>query len=207
MKRQELIEDIIPFWEGKTVEDRFEALMPEDVFDDIDKYIFTIMLEITYGIGHFTMNHPKVLSMGLSGIIKEAQEKFEHLAPDDQIGEKGKFYEAVIRSLQAAIRFCPSVRGSGRKTRQNRNPILMRRKELETIAAVCRSVPEHPARTFHEAVQSLYFIHLIAQIESGGNSISLGRIDQILYPYYKKDLEAGRHHSATRPGNFCPSCF
>ena len=62
----------------------------------------------------------------------------------------------------------------------------------EDIARVCRRVPEHPAQTFHEAVQCVYFIHLVAQIESGGNSISLGRIDQILYPYYLADRQAGR---------------
>ena len=64
--------------------------------------------------------------------------------------------------------------------------------ELREIARVCSRVPEYPAETLHEAVQSLYFIHLVAQIESGGNSISLGRIDQILFPYYRKDVEAGR---------------
>jgi pyruvate formate-lyase/glycerol dehydratase family glycyl radical enzyme len=189
-EKQELIDDIIPFWEGKTAEDRFEVLMPEDVFNDIDKYIFTIMLEITYGIGHFTMNHPKVLSAGLSGIIAEVNEKLKRLSPADQAGEKGKFYEAVVRSLQAAIRFSHRYADlAGKMAICESDPI--RKRELETISNVCRRVPEHPAQTFHEAVQSFYFIHLIAQIESGGNSISLGRIDQVLYPYYKRDLEAG----------------
>ena len=64
--------------------------------------------------------------------------------------------------------------------------------ELKEIARVCGRVPEYPAETLHEAVQSVYFIHLVAQIESGGNSISLGRIDQMLFPYYKKDVAASR---------------
>lgn len=190
VEKQELLNEVLPFWEGKTVEDRFEALMPEDVFDDIDKYIFTIMLEITYGIGHFTMNHPRILAVGLSGIINEARKKYDRLAPHDRDGEKGKFYEAVIRSLQAAIGFAHTY-AEHAESLAKREPDPVRREELTTIAAVCRNVPEFPARSFHEAVQSLYFIHLIAQIESGGNSISLGRIDQILYPYYKRDLEAG----------------
>ena len=189
-EKQELLNEVIPFWEGKTVEDRFEALMPEDVFDDIDKYIFTIMLEITYGIGHFTMNHPRILAVGLSGIMSDARNKYDQLAPADRDGEKGKFYEAVIRSLQAAIGFAHRY-AEHAESLAKRESDPVRRKELETIAAVCKNVPEFPARSFHEAVQSLYFIHLIAQIESGGNSISLGRIDQILYPYYKRDLEAG----------------
>ncbi len=189
-EKQELINTIIPFWQGRTVEDRFEALMPEDVFQDIDKYIFTIMLEITYGIGHFTMNHSKVLSFGLSGIIEEANEKLKDLPPGEQTGDKGKFYEAVVCSLQAAIRFARRYADRAEHLAgMESDPV--RKNELKTIAAVCRRVPEHPARSFHEAVQSVYFIHLIAQIESGGNSISLGRIDQILYPYYKRDLEKG----------------
>ncbi|MCU0597992.1 MAG: formate C-acetyltransferase/glycerol dehydratase family glycyl radical enzyme [Desulfobacterales bacterium] len=189
-EKQELINDIVPFWEGKTAEDRFEALMPEDVFNDIDKYIFTLMLEITYGIGHFTMNHSRVLSVGLSGIIKDAQDRFIRLSPKDQAGEKGRFYKAVERSLQAAIRFSHRYADLAEKTaRQETDPA--RKKELQTIAGICRRVPEHPAQSFHEAVQSFYFIHLIAQIESGGNSISLGRIDQVLCPYYKRDLETG----------------
>ena len=60
------------------------------------------------------------------------------------------------------------------------------------MPACASRVPEYPAESLHEAVQSVYFIHLVAQIESGGNSISLGRIDQILFPYYRKDVEAGR---------------
>jgi len=62
---------------------------------------------------------------------------------------------------------------------------------LEAVARACRRVPEHPARDLHEAVQCVYFIHLVAQIESGGNSISLGRIDQVLRPYYERDRAAG----------------
>jgi len=189
-EKQEVIDDIIPFWRGRTAEDRFEELMPEDVFADIDKYIFTIMLEITYGIGHFTMDHPRVLSSGLSGIIADVRGKDAALSPADRDGPKGIFHQAVIRSLSAAIRF------SGRyaalaETMAASETDPVRRGELLDIATVCRQVPAHPARTFTEAVQSVYFIHLIAQIESGGNSVSLGRIDQILYPFYQRDVMAG----------------
>jgi formate C-acetyltransferase len=189
-EKDELIQNIIPFWEGKTVEDRFEELMPEDVADNIDKYIFTIMLEISYGIGHFTMNHPKVLSLGLAGIIQESRNEYDRLSFDDKNGEMGRFYEAVIRSLRAAISFANRYADlADQMAAKEDNPA--RRLELEKIASVCRQVPEKPACTFHEAVQSLYFIHLTAQIESGGNSVSLGRIDRILYPYYKKDFDSG----------------
>ncbi|RLA99027.1 MAG: glycyl radical protein, partial [Deltaproteobacteria bacterium] len=190
-EKQELREEILPFWDGRTVEDLLYDTLPPDVAEDMDKYIFTMMLEITYGIGHFTMNHPKVLSLGIKGIIEETKSLYNALAPEEQSGEKGLFYDAVIRSLKAAIRFAHRYAALA-ETMAEKEKDPARAEELRTIAQVCYRVPEYPAQTFHEAVQSLYFIHLIAQIESGGNSISLGRIDQVLYPYYRADIEAGR---------------
>jgi len=190
-EKREIREQVLPFWEGKTVEDRLEALLPPDVAKDMDKFIFTMMLEITYGIGHFTMDHPKVLKDGLRGIIEEAQERCDGLSAEEQASEKGLFYQAAIRSLEAAIRFAHRYADQAASMAQAEED-SDRREELERIAQVCRRVPEHPAETFREAVQSVYFIHLIAQIESGGNSISLGRIDQILRPYYDADKACGR---------------
>jgi formate C-acetyltransferase len=190
-EQRELRQDILPFWHGRTVEDRLEDRLPPDVAEDMDKYIFAMVLEITYGIGHFTMNHPGLLKRGLSGIIAEAEERYNALAPAERLGDKGLFYDAVARSLRATIRFAnryADVAASLAEDATDRE----RAEELRAIARVCRRVPEHAAQTFHEAVQSVYFIHLVAQIESGGNSISLGRIDQILYPYYLADRQSGR---------------
>ncbi|HOD27808.1 MAG TPA: formate C-acetyltransferase/glycerol dehydratase family glycyl radical enzyme [Syntrophales bacterium] len=190
-EKRELETAILPFWEGRTVEDLFEARLPDDIAADMDKYIFTMMLEITYGIGHFTMNHPRILREGLAGTIADARARCEALAPAERAGEKGLFYDAVIRSLRAAVAFANRYAALARALAvEAASPA--RRAELLDIADICERVPEHPARTFAEAVQCVYFIHLISQIESGGNSISLGRIDQILYPYYAADLADGR---------------
>ena len=202
-EQQELRDEILPFWKGKTVEEHLEELIPADVAADMDKYIFTMMLEITYGIGHFTMDHPKVLKIGLAGLIKESERKYAALSSEEQSSEKGFFYQAVIRSLKAAHSFARRYADLARSMAETESDGV-RAAELREIARVCDRVPEHPAASFHEAVQSVYFIHLIAQIESGGNSISLGRIDQILYPYYKADKEAGkitadRAQELTRP--------
>jgi formate C-acetyltransferase len=190
-KQRELGQDILPFWRGRTVEDRLEDLLPTDVASDMDKYVFTMVLEITYGIGHFTMNHPRVLRLGLSGIIAEAQERYNGLTPEERLGDKGLFYDAVIRSLRATIGFANRYAGLAASLAEDETD-PDRAEELRTIARVCRRVPENPAQTFHEAVQCVYLIHLVAQIESGGNSISLGRIDRILHPYYVADRQAGR---------------
>jgi pyruvate formate-lyase/glycerol dehydratase family glycyl radical enzyme len=190
-EQRELAQEILPFWRGRTVEDRLEELLPADVASDMDKYVFTMILEITYGIGHFTMNHLRVLKLGLSGIIADAQERYEALSREERLADKGLFYDAVIRSLRATIRFANRYADLAASLAEDETD-PDRAEELRTIARVCRRVPEHPAQTFHEAVQCVYFIHLVAQIESGGNSISLGRIDQILHPYYMADRQAGR---------------
>jgi pyruvate formate-lyase/glycerol dehydratase family glycyl radical enzyme len=190
-EQRELKQDILPFWRGRTVEDRLEDRLPPDVAEDMDRYVFAMVLEITYGIGHFTMNHPRVLERGLSGIIAEAKERYGALTPEERLAEKGLFYDAVIRSLGATIRFANRYADLAASLAEEETD-RERAEELRTIARVCRRVPEHPAETFHEAVQCVYFIHLVAQIESGGNSISLGRIDQLLYPYYLADRQSGR---------------
>ena len=189
-EKDELAAKILPYWKGKTVEERMQKLMPEDVTTDMDKYIFTMMLEITYGIGHFTMNQTRVLARGLRGVIDDARQKLGGLSPEEKNGEKGLFYEAVIRNCHAVIyfarRYSERALAMAKAERDDE-----RAAELREIARVCSRVPEYPAETLHEAVQSIYFIHLASQLESGGNSISLGRIDQILFPYYRKDLVAG----------------
>jgi pyruvate formate-lyase/glycerol dehydratase family glycyl radical enzyme len=190
-EKEELRDEILPFWSGKTVEERLEKLLPEDVSSDMDKYVFTMMLEITYGIGHFTMNHPEVLKSGLRGIVAKTRERLQKLPKHEKHGEKGLFYEAIIRSLEASIRFANRYADLA-EAMAAKEPNTERANELKGIAQVCRRVPEHPATSFNEAVQSVYFIHLISQIESGGNSISLGRIDQVLYPYYRSDRRSGR---------------
>jgi len=190
-EQRELGQDILPFWRGRTVEDRLEERLPPDVAEDMDKYVFAMVLEITYGIGHFTMNHPRVLKRGLSGIIAEAEERYGALTPQERLEDKGLFYDAVIRSLKATVRFANRYADLAASLSEDESD-PERAEELRAIARVCRRVPEHPAETFHEAVQCVYFIHLVAQIESGGNSISLGRIDQILDPYYVADRQSGR---------------
>jgi pyruvate formate-lyase/glycerol dehydratase family glycyl radical enzyme len=189
-ERQDLVEQILPFWAGRTVEDRLNSLCPEDVAEDMDKYIFTMVLEITYGIGHFTMNHRRILKTGLSGVIAQATERMNALSDEDRSSDKGCFYDAAIRSAKAVIGFANRYADLA-ETMAVDETDPVRARELAEIAEVCRRVPEHPAATFREAIQCVYFIHLAAQIESGGNSISLGRIDQVLATYYEADLRAG----------------
>ncbi|MBI5116208.1 formate C-acetyltransferase/glycerol dehydratase family glycyl radical enzyme [Candidatus Poribacteria bacterium] len=185
--RRELRDEILPYWRGKSVEDRMNALMPDDLKAEMNKMVFTMMMEITYGIGHFTMNTTQVLERGLEAVMAGAREE-EARAESDS--EKALFFRAARIACEGAIAFAGRYAAEARRlAEQEIDPV--RRRELREIAAACERAPAKPARTFHEAVQSLYLIQLIAQIESGGNSISVGRIDKILHPFYVRDKESG----------------
>ena len=120
-EKRELKEVILPFWEGRTVEDRFVEILPPDVDEDMDKYIFTMMLEITYGIGHFTMNYERLLSRGLAGIIEEAQERYESLPEEERKEKKGFF---TMRSSAPSRRpsFSPTDTQNGQRPWRRMSP-------------------------------------------------------------------------------------
>ncbi len=185
--KQALRDEILPYWRGKTVEDRMNELMPDELKLDMNKMVFTMMMEITYGIGHFTMNTSQVLARGLDAIMDDAEKAAAEADADEP---KSIFFRSAGIACEAAVSFARRYAGEARRLAKLTDD-AERRRELEEIATVCERVPAGPARSFHEAVQSLYFIQLVAQIESGGNSISVGRIDKVLHPYYKKDVETG----------------
>jgi len=191
-EKEELRSGILPFWRGNTVEDRMNELMPDGLQLEMNKMVFTMMMEITYGIGHFSMNTAQVLGRGLEAIIDDAKAA-EARAGDDEA--KARFFRASIIECEAAIAFARRYADEARRLAANTED-EDRRNELGQIADVCDRVPARPARSFHEAVQSLYFIQLVAQIESGGNSISVGRIDKILHRYYENDVADGTIDSA-----------
>ena len=191
--RKHILDTIVPYWRGKTLNDRAMAIMPPEVADAQKMGVISGRGNITSGDGHIILNIPKVLEIGLEGVIAEAEQALADLSPYHASEfKKRPFLEGAIIALQAAIDF--AHRFAREAERQATAPDIapQRRAELETIAAVCRRVPAKPARSFQEAVQSAYFLHLISQIESNGHSFSLGRFDQYTYPFYRSDLEAGR---------------
>lgn len=189
--KDELLE-IIKFWKGKTLYDHCLAMMPEDV--KIASMIKAIHGDgnMTSGDGHIVVDYEKVLKVGLKGVIKEAQKSLEllDLSETDALRKKA-FLEAVIITLKSAIKFANRYAVLAEEMALLERDFI-RRNELKTIAQVCRKVPENPAESFYEAIQSIWFVHLIQQIESNGHSVSMGRLDQYLYPYYERDIREGR---------------
>jgi formate C-acetyltransferase len=134
-------------------------------------------------IAHFIANHKRMLELGTTGIIKEIESKRQK-NPD-----QSDFYDAALITLKALEQFSSRYANHLAQLSKNEtNP--SRRQELENMANVCRHVPKYPARSFHEALQSMMFLQIALCTESFENAISFGRLDQILFPYYQKDLDA-----------------
>jgi formate C-acetyltransferase len=144
------------------------------------------------GIGHVNVQYDKVLKKGYRGIIAEAQEALRKLdVADPEYMQRNNFLTAVIESCEAVVEYARRYAVLAReKAKKESCPV--RKAELEKIALNCMHVPEFPAANFHEACQSFWFVQLLLQIESSGHSISPGRFDQYMYPYYKKDIDAGK---------------
>jgi formate C-acetyltransferase len=191
--KQAILNSVVPRWRGKTIYDRAMAIMPDDVRQAQEIGVISGRGIITSGDGHIIMNIPKVLEKGLEVITTEAQaaldSTFSYQAGDFK---KRAFLQGAIIALEAAIRFAHRYADEAERQAAAPSAGSERRAELLRIAEVCRRVPAKPARTFQEAVQSAWFLHLISQIESNGHSFSLGRFDQYTYAFYKADLEAGR---------------
>jgi formate C-acetyltransferase len=137
------------------------------------------------GVAHFIVNTERILELGTSGIRAEVEAK----QAESGNGENA-FYDSVKIALlgleEFAARYAEHLRSLGR-----REPDPGRRAELEKMAEVCSRVPRCPARTFHEALQSILFVHIALCTETFENAISFGRLDKVLYPYYERDVSDG----------------
>jgi len=181
-----------PYWKGKTTSERATAYMAPETLTAMAHNMFTPGNYFYNGVGHVTVQYEKVLAIGYQGIIAEAQAELETCQPGDaDYARKSSFLQAVILSCEAVIRYANRYMVLAKQMAdQETNP--QRKEELLAIARNCGRVPERGAESFYEACQSFWFVQQLLQLESSGHSISPGRFDQYMYPYYKKDLEAGQ---------------
>ena len=184
---------IYPWWHGKTCSDLARTNMAPEAYAAFTEHnVFTPGNYFYNGIGHVCVQYDKVLKKGYRGIITEAKEALAKLDfSDAEYVDRTNFLEAVIESCEAVIEYARRYSRLARElSGKETNPD--RRRELEIIAKNCAHVPEFGATTFHEACQSFWFVQLLLQIESSGHSISPGRFDRYMYPYYKADVDAGK---------------
>ena len=157
----------------------------------IEHNIFTPGNYFYNGVGHVTVKYWEVLETGFEGIMEKAQKELDGCSVGDgNYARKSHFLEAVILSCKAVIDYAGRYAKLAQEmAAQTSDPV--RKQELFVIAENCSRVPAKGAQNFYEACQSFWFVQQLLQMESSGHSISPGRFDQYMYPYYKKDMEAG----------------
>ena len=186
------LSEVYKYWKGKTTSELATSYMSDEAKTAIDHCMFTPGNYFYNGIGHLTVDYPKVLAVGYSGIIAEAKAEKAKLRQGDQdYAKRCHFLDAVIMSCNAAVKYAKRYAALA-ESMAKATADYGRKKELEEIAAVCVRVPQYGAESFHEACQSFWFVQMLLQMESSGHSISPGRFDQYMYPYYKKDIDSGR---------------
>lgn len=173
---KEFRETIYPYWKGKSMEDVIRQRDGQHI-DAIAKVVKINQKD--HAQGHICPDVKRWLEKGPAGLKAEALQKLETCAEDER-----EFYECVVLVMEGAIHF------------MNRYHDLIlsmdREQELTEVAAICKNLSERGARTFHEAVQSIWFLFVILHMESNASSFSPGRMDQYLYPFYERDVAQGR---------------
>ena len=188
-KTKEQLREIAPFWQNNNLRARGEALLPEEVRVFMETGVFGMEGKLNAGDAHLAVNYERILKEGLRGYekrVKECKATLDLTNPDNI--DKYCFYNAVLIVLEAvrnfANRYSVLAKDLAEKELNQERKI-----ELLEISRICSKVPYEPAETFREAVQSVWFIQLILQIESNGHSLSYGRFDQYMYPYYNRDIK------------------
>ena len=189
---KESLREIAPFWKNITVKDRGLAAMPESTRIFYDLGIIKAEGNITSGDAHVAVDYKRVLEEGLEEYRRRTEQKLTELDLTDYRNlAKSYFYKAVIIVLDATKAFAARYAKLAMEmanTEKDEN----RRMELLEMSRIMEKVPHKRAESFFEAVQSVWLIHLCLQIESNGHSLSYGRMDQYLYPFYEKDLSCGK---------------
>ena len=180
------------YWAGRTTSEFATSLMDERAKLAIEHNIFTPGNYFYNGVGHVTVNYGEVLAIGYKGIKEKAAQSLSKLdITDENYFGKATFLEAVIISCDAAINYAKRHARLAREMAEKENNVI-RKNELLKIAENCERVPENGAQSFWEACQSFWFVQMLIQTEASGHSISPGRFDQYMYPYYKADMESGK---------------
>lgn len=190
-KTKEQLREIAPFWQNNNLRARGEALLPEEVRVFMETGVFGMEGKLNAGDAHLAVNYERILKDGLRGYekrVKEYKATLDLTNPDNV--DKYCFYNAVLIVLKAVRNFANRYSVLA-KDLAEKELNQERKNELLEISRICSKVPYEPAETFKEAVQSVWFIQLILQIESNGHSLSYGRFDQYMYPYYDRDIKNG----------------
>ena len=191
-ENKEKLREIAPFWEHNTLLDRGLAAFPPHSRLYYDLGIIKSEGNITSGDAHCAVDYGQMLRVGLKDYERRAKEKLDALdLTDYQNIKKSYFYRGILIVVEAVRSFAGRYAALAEETAAGEADPA-RKAELLEMSRILNKVPYEPARTLREAVQSIWLIHLVLQLESNGHSLSYGRMDQYLDPYYEEDLKNGR---------------
>jgi pyruvate formate-lyase/glycerol dehydratase family glycyl radical enzyme len=189
--KKELVE-IAAWWKGKTLYDKGKAIMSAENRDLLDSAIIKATGNLTSGDAHIAVDFFKILSTGLGGYLDEIADAHMRIKLYEQDGiSKDHFYIALTISIKAFQSFIMRFQSLALEMSLKEKDTV-RSIELAVIAGNCKVISERAPENFYQALQLVYFVQLILQIESNGHSVSLGRMDQYLYPFYRNDLITGK---------------
>jgi pyruvate formate-lyase/glycerol dehydratase family glycyl radical enzyme len=192
-----LMKEICDYWKDKAARETFYRYLGEEEVKSLyevneqGSWIFAASMEAQTEKGWNVPDYPKAIRLGLSGILAEVEEELRTTRPlDGPSFDKTCFLEALSIALRAGIRYAHRYAAVARELSKKTKG--ERKKELQRIAAICERVPEEPARSFHEALQTVWFCHVLTYWDTRTVGVSFGRVDQYLYPYYAEDIQKGR---------------
>jgi pyruvate formate-lyase/glycerol dehydratase family glycyl radical enzyme len=193
------IREICAYWKGKCLQDAFTSWLDKSLMKETEEiaetdkgaWVYYVLNSMSLERGHQAMNYDKVLKKGLIGVLAEVEAELQSTPIKDEASyQKTNFLKGLIIVLKAAIQYAKRHAALARELAGKAEG--KRKAELEKLAGICDRIPENPARTFHEAVQTAWFLRLYENWEGSGPNTSPGRLDQYFYPYYKRDIEEGR---------------
>jgi formate C-acetyltransferase len=187
-------EELRPYWTGRQYHTAFVNALPDDTRHLVERYFVLTPTATARSCLAWNHDYEKVLTRGIRGLRQEAEEAhaaLDPLDPRDSV-EKAPFLQAVILVCDGIAAFARRYAALARSLADTETRPA-RRQELLEIAETCDRVPEHPARSFREAVQSQWLVQTVSRLEQRvGGTVGNGRIDQYLQPYFEKDLAEGR---------------
>lgn len=190
-KKLKQLED---YWQDRSIDEVITAELSEDEKKgtNLERSFYLLNLFMYGGIGHLQANYEKLFSLGFGGLKEQVHKKIAGLEQAGGTAERDKldFYRAELITLEATSRYIMRYAELAAKLAEKEKNIE-RREELKKVAVNCTRVAESPPRTFHEALQLLFISTTIILIETNGHSVSIGRFDQFMEPYYRRDIESG----------------
>ncbi len=188
--RKEIVE-LCKYWQGKSIEDRVNGRLEKEqtIGSQLGEKIFQTNVYHYAGVGHLAIDYDKLMTVGYNGIIADAKAGLEKISKmDPEYGEKRDFYQAMIIMLEAAkkyiLRYADLAEAKAKEEKDEK-----RKAELEAMSANCHAIAGDAPTTFWQAMQLFNIATSLIQIEGNGHSISYGRMDQWLLPYYEADMK------------------